>query len=287
MAETTITLQARGPARSDCARIKHLPFTIEHIFTPEGTGCEFEWDGASSYLALHDVMLADGRMLGDDVAPITMLDMRRRMTFLPRGVRVSGWCEPARLGNSFTVLYFDQDWLLDELEVAPKNRQLHPKIYFQHKSLQQTMEKLGRLARAASAPKIMADSLAIMAGHDLMCSLATMAPRSAGLTSAQLGAVRDFIHAHLAEDISLSELAAVVGLSAFHFSRQFKRAIGVTPYRHVLEVRTEHAKHLMRDTALPLSEVAQMSGFSSGSQFSKSFADIVGVSPRDFRRAHR
>lgn len=148
------------------------------------------------------------------------------------------------------------------------------------------MEKLGRLARAGvRAPKIVADSLAIVTGAELMRSLTAKAPTQAGLTSSQLEAVRDFIHAHLTEDISLGDLAAVANLSVFHFTRQFKKATSVTPYRYVLEARTERAKQIMRDTALPLSVVAQMSGFTSASHFSRTFTDIVGITPRQFRDA--
>jgi|JI10StandDraft_1071094.scaffolds.fasta_scaffold461668_2 AraC family transcriptional regulator len=285
MTEAAITVKSRDVSHSaDSARVKRLPFAIEHNLTPDGDGYEFEWTGASAYLALHDIVLTDGRMAGDDIAPLSMLDIRGRMTFLPRGVQVSGWSEPARRGNSFTVLYFDQDWLLDELEVAPKHRSLQSALHFQDKSLLQSMTKLGQLARARTpAPAILADSLAIMAGAELMRSLAAKSDPQGGLSRTQLDAVRDFVHAHLLEDISLGDLAVVAGLSVFHFARRFKAATGVAPYRFVLDARLERARILMLDQALPLSVVAQRSGFSSASQFSKCFTSAFGISPRAFR----
>lgn len=288
MTDATITLKSRDATHSaDSAHIRRLPFTIQHIFTPEGAGYDFAWSGASAYLALHDMVLADARLEGDDIVPTTTLDVRDRMTFLPRGVRVQGWGEPGRRGNSFTALYFDQDWLLDELEVAPKNRSLQSSIYFQNKSLLQSMAKLGRLAREPTpAPRIIVDSLAIMVGADLMRAGVTQGASRGGLTSVQRDALRDFVQAHLAEDISLGDLAAVAGQSVFHFTRQFKKSTGTTPYQYVLEARIERAKHIMRDTALPLSTVAQMVGFRSASRFSRAFSGIAGVTPREFRDAH-
>lgn len=287
MIETMIDVCPRGTAPvAERSQMRRLPFTIEHVATPPGAGFEFEWNGASAYLALHDIVLSDGTMAGDDIAPITMLDMRRRMTFLPSGVRAKGWCEPVERENSFTVLYFDQDWLLDELEVAPGKRDLQPSVYFQNKRLLHFLEQLGQMAKAhANTPKIVADSLAVMAGAELLRSLTSRVIGETRLTPSQVNQVRDFIDARVAEDLSLADLAAVLGLSVFHFSRQFKKAVGVTPYRYVLEARTERAKQIMCDEALPLSVVAEMCGFSSPSHFSRTFVEIVGVTPRVFRDA--
>ncbi|MBL8558169.1 MAG: helix-turn-helix transcriptional regulator [Hyphomonadaceae bacterium] len=287
MTQTTIDVKSRTPSASferNCVR--RLPYTIEHIVTPED-GYEFEWSGSSAYLALHDIVLKDGTMAGD-LAPTSQLDMRTRLTFLPRGVRVSGWGEPARRGNSFTALYFDQDWLLDELETAPNDRDLQPAIYFQNKHLLHCLSRLGDVARAHTpAPKIMTDSLAVMAGVELMRSQVATQLDGAGLTSLQISAVRDFVIAHIADDVSVADLAAIVGQSVFHFTRQFKKTTGASPYRFVLETRVERAKQIMLDNTLSLSEVAQMAGFGSASQFSKIFSGIVGITPRAFRQTSR
>ncbi len=287
MTQTTIDLKSRASS-GDFERnaVRRLPFTIEHIVTPEA-GYDFEWSGSSAYVALHDIVLKDGTMAGD-IAPTSQLDMRHRMTFLPRGVRVSGWGEPTPRANSFTALYFDQDWLLDELEASPKDRDLQPSLYFRNKHLLHCLNRLGDLARARTpAPKIMTDSLAVMAGVELMRSRAATSLGGAGLTPLQVDAVRDFVIAHITDDVSVADLAAVVGQSVFHFTRQFKKTTGASPYRFLLEARVEHAKQIMRGNTLPLSEIAQMAGFSSASHFSKIFSEIVGITPRAFRHAFR
>lgn len=286
MTENLIALSPRGEIEAQRACVRRMPYSVEHVVSSEG-GFDFAWSGASAYLALHDIVLNDGGMAGDDVAPVRILDMRRRMTFLPEGVRVAGWCDPVARSNAFSVLYFDQDWLFDEMEVSPSRRSLHPMVYFQNGDLMNTMTKLARLAQAPDgAPQILMDSHVIAAGAELLKAVAT--DTSDGrLTDAQLGEVRDFVDAHLADDISVADLATLTGLSVFHFTRKFKATAGVAPYRCVLEARAERAKTLIQSSAMPLATIAQLTGFSSPSHFSRSFAEIVGISPGAFRRSRR
>lgn len=136
------------------------------MISPNG-GFDFDWQGQRTYLALYDMMLNDGGMSGDEIAPVRMLDMRTRMPFLPTGARVHGWCDPIVRTNSFTVLYFDQAWLLDELKVAPRQRSLLPMVYFQNRNLRPTLAKMGEVAREATAPRSLMDALAIQVGAEL------------------------------------------------------------------------------------------------------------------------
>ena len=169
MSDSVLNLQLCDGAQStDRANIKRLPFTVEHVRMPKSVGFDFKWAGQSGYLALHDIVLSDARIACDDKTPMRMLDLRRTLTFLPRGVRAHGWGETIRRANAFTLLYFDQDWLSDELEIAPQQRLLQPAIYFQSPALLQHMDKLARLARARPpVSRLMADSLALLAGAEL------------------------------------------------------------------------------------------------------------------------
>lgn len=285
MPDRVITVDARGSAaNARRSSVQRLPFTVEHITMPKVPGFDFEWSGASAYLALHNVVLSDGNMVGDDIAPIRVLDMRRKLTFLPAGVRAEGFCQPARVNNSMTVLYFDQEWVFDQLETPNSKRARPPQLYFRQAPLMRILERLGEAARARTAPTLLIDSLSIVAIAELLRGKAAPVEASA-MSAKQIAIVRDYVHTRLAEDISVGDMAALVGLSAFHFARKFKAAVGVSPYRYVLNARTEHAKKIMMDETLPLAAVAELCGFGSPSHFAKSFAGIVGVSPSDFRRA--
>ncbi len=95
MTENLIALSPRGEIEAQRACVRRMPYSVEHVVSSEG-GFDFAWSGASAYLALHDIVLNDGGMAGDDVAPVRILDMRRRMTFLPEGVRVCRLVRPRR-----------------------------------------------------------------------------------------------------------------------------------------------------------------------------------------------
>lgn len=107
------------------------------------------------------------------------------------------------------------------------------------------------------------------------------------LTTEQLTIVDEYIHAHLDQKISLADLAAWLHLSVPHFERMFRAAAQCPPYRYVLEIRLERAKTLLKDTRLPLAEVAHQCGFSSQSHFTMHFTRHVGVTPARFARGVR
>ena len=93
----------------------------------------------------------------------------------------------------------------------------------------------------------------------------------------------DFIEANLAQHISVSDIAAASGISRFHFSRAFQRATGKSPYAYLLERRIATAKSLLLRSGLALAEIGARCGFSSGSQFSRTFKAEVGVTPSAYR----
>ncbi|GGR40137.1 AraC-like DNA-binding protein [Nocardioides luteus] len=71
-------------------------------------------------------------------------------------------------------------------------------------------------------------------------------------------------------------LARVAHVSPAHFSRRFKAVFGETPHRYLQRRRIERSMALLRDTALPVTEVALTVGLSSLGTFSRTFRDIVG-----------
>lgn len=78
-------------------------------------------------------------------------------------------------------------------------------------------------------------------------------------------------------------LAAVSGMSAAHFARAFKAAFGSPPHRYLMTRRIERAKALLRDTELPVIEVALQTGSESLGTFGRIFRDITGESPTEHR----
>ncbi len=96
--------------------------------------------------------------------------------------------------------------------------------------------------------------------------------------------VIEFIEDNLEGDLSLQAMGAEVDISPLYLARAFKAAVGQSPHQYVLARRIERAKELLRNTDLPVVDVALSSGFSSQSHLSHWFIRQVGVSPAVYRR---
>ncbi|RJF95272.1 helix-turn-helix domain-containing protein [Noviherbaspirillum saxi] len=89
------------------------------------------------------------------------------------------------------------------------------------------------------------------------------------------------------EEWPIHRLAEVSAVSAAHFTREFKKAFGVPPHRYLLTRRIERATALLRDTNLPITEIAIQTGWSSLGTFGRIFRDITGGSPGELRARAR
>lgn len=77
----------------------------------------------------------------------------------------------------------------------------------------------------------------------------------------------------------VERLARVSHVSPAHFARSFKQAFGVPPHRYLLTRRIERALALLRDTELPITEIALRTGWESLGTFGRTFRDVTGESP--------
>jgi len=106
-----------------------------------------------------------------------------------------------------------------------------------------------------------------------------------GLPIVRLRKIEDYVHAHVSESISIDSLAELAELSAFHFSRVFKQATGITPLQFVTRERMLQAQQLIRETSRSLIEIALEVGYTSPSHFAQVFRRTVGMAPTEFRNA--
>jgi AraC family transcriptional regulator len=107
------------------------------------------------------------------------------------------------------------------------------------------------------------------------------------LDDGRLRRVLEYIEEHLAEEITVADLANAACLSIFHFSRAFAAAVGVPPHRYVSRRRLENAKSLIATGRLSFSEIAFSCQFSSQSSFTRAFRRAAGMTPAEFRRKLR
>ncbi|MCC7055623.1 MAG: helix-turn-helix transcriptional regulator [Gemmatimonadaceae bacterium] len=94
---------------------------------------------------------------------------------------------------------------------------------------------------------------------------------------------RDRMDAASHEEWPVRRLAQVSGASAAHFARAFRDAFGAPPHRYLLTRRIERATALLRDTDLPITEIAFQTGWQSLGTFGRTFRDITGESPTQLR----
>jgi AraC family transcriptional regulator len=106
-----------------------------------------------------------------------------------------------------------------------------------------------------------------------------------GLAPAQRRRLREYIDSHLAEPLSLGQLAALCALSEYHFARMFQLSFGLPPHRYLLHQRLARAQALLRQSALPLGEIALACGFASASHFSNRFRQAFAATPGQYRGA--
>jgi AraC-like DNA-binding protein len=101
---------------------------------------------------------------------------------------------------------------------------------------------------------------------------------------ARLRRVRDRIDREYAQPLDVEALARDAHMSPGHFSREFRRAYGESPYSYLMTRRVERAMALLRRGDLSVTEICFEVGCSSLGTFSTRFTELVGMPPSDYRR---
>lgn len=110
-----------------------------------------------------------------------------------------------------------------------------------------------------------------------------MTPRAPDDLLPHLRRARDHADRNYSEPLDLAALAAIAGISKFHFQRLFTATYGLSPAEHLSRRRIERAQDLLRATNLTVTEVCTAVGFASLGSFSSRFRELVGESPTQFR----
>ena len=149
------------------------------------------------------------------------------------------------------------------------------------------MMMLSELNQQGSGDKLCAESLSNVLAVHLLRQYSTRKPQlkvyEGGLPKRQLLQIVDYIDEHLSQNIGLAELAQLLDISQFHFSRLFKQSVGISPYQYLLQQRIERAKQLLKQTDQPITDIALLCGFNSHSHLSKRFRQATGLTPRAYR----
>ena len=150
-----------------------------------------------------------------------------------------------------------------------------------------TMMLLEESQQQVSNNQLYLDSLANVLAVNVIRNHGTTKPvlplYQGGLSPHQLTQVFDYIDAHLDQNLQLEDLAQLLDLSQFHFSRLFKQSVGLSPYQYLIEQRIERAKQLLKQTSQSILDIALNCGFNSHSHLSKQFRQVTGMTPKAYR----
>jgi len=98
---------------------------------------------------------------------------------------------------------------------------------------------------------------------------------------------RELLQDRFQESLSLSEIAATVGVHETHLSREFKRYFRLTVGDYLRRLRIEFACRQISASDVPLSEIALASGFADQSHFTKTFSQMMAMTPAAYRKLYR
>ena len=174
------------------------------------------------------------------------------------------------------------------LDREPRELQLHSVTFLDDPQQAARFRQLVRLNWDEPGERLLTSSLAQeLIDHALLTQVGRRdgLRLKGGLAPALRKRLADYIEQHLAEPLTLGELAALGALSEYHFARMFRESFGMPPHQYVLARRLTRACELLRQGALPLSEIALACGFSSASHFSNRFRGALGASPGEYRAA--
>lgn len=240
----------------------------------------------AGYLAYHNLVRADGETIVSDSIRSTAKDVRNKLTFLPPGSSVEGWTriltgEPSVLAVHLRSLPNEQR----EFDIAG----LPPVLYFDDPNLRNTLLKIRSAIRGESFnDAVYLETLGLVLRLEIRRSFADYRPNNparGGLPPHKMSQLLQYIQAHIASDLSLTDLSRIAGLSRSYFVRAFKQTVGKSPYQFVQEERVRHAKSFIKNNSdMTFEQIAHLAGFSSSLQLNRAFHKYEGRSPAVFKR---
>ena len=274
-------------ARRQTAAWRGLSGELVRINNQEAFECEY--CGPSHLLiAYQHAARHKGDSTLEDLPRSTLHDLSRKLTFVPAGSRFREWHDPSGPLQA-TYLYIDPRGPLMDAAAGFATAQFPPRLFFDSHALWATALKLAALIDAGpSACRCYAEALSVVLAHELLQLDSGSTPAApalqGGLASWQRRVVAQYIEENLAEQISLAKLAEIARLSPYHFSREFKKSFGMPPRRYHMNRRIDWARRLLAEPRLSVTDIALLVGFADTSSFSVAFRNLVGQSPREYRR---
>jgi AraC family transcriptional regulator len=134
-----------------------------------------------------------------------------------------------------------------------------------------------------------AETALLLLAHHTVCTLSALDPASnflarGGLAPVVLRRICEHMAAHLHDNITLSELAVLAGVTPNHFAIAFKQSTGVAPHAWLRLRRIKRAKTLLRSGEHDVAKVALLVAYANQSSFGAAFRREMGLAPTRWRR---
>ena len=176
------------------------------------------------------------------------------------------------------------------LDREPRTLQLRESTFLDDPEQSRRFHQLIQMNWSEPGERLLTSSLAsALLDHALLSQIGRREglQLKGGLAAHQRRQLVDNIEQRLAEPLSIGQLAAQCALSPYHFARMFRESFGVPPHQYLLARRLARARELLRNSSLPLGEVALACGFASASHFTNRFKQNLGGTPGEYRAAFR
>ncbi len=155
-----------------------------------------------------------------------------------------------------------------------------PQIHYIGMALQAELATGGRSGRLFG--ESLATALATFLLSHYSASTQPVRAYEGGLSRSALQRVIEYINDNLSSDLTLPELAALIGIGQSQFGRLFKQSTGSTPHQYVIQCRVERARQLLAQGGLSIGQIATVAGFADQSHLTYHFKRLLGVTPRQY-----
>jgi AraC family transcriptional regulator len=195
--------------------------------------------------------------------------------------------------SEYLNFHLEPTWLNTiATESGLPNTQINPHVMFHDPTILHVAQLLRtEIQTGGMVGNLYVESLRNLLGIHLLRNYSDLTqpakPESAHISGLQIQQIKDYIEDHLADELSIADLAALIPMSQFHFARAFKAAIGEPPHRYITQRRLEQAKVLLGVTQLSVAEIAYRVGFSNQSHFTAQFRKTIGATPKQYRDSLR
>jgi AraC family transcriptional regulator len=158
--------------------------------------------------------------------------------------------------------------------------------------LHRALDRIRHAAALVEPSNLVLDSWALILAETLLRRLSSHGERHGRASFGKIPAlgiarVVDYIESGIAQDLRLTSLADIAGMSVYHFARRFRETVGLSPHAYVLSRRIVRGRAMLSRGEGSLAQVALACGFSSQAHFTTAFRRSLGVTPGEYGRRVR